>query len=43
MHQLIADGGTCSRWRVARLMKKHGIRPKTKRKFKVTTQSAGGG
>lgn len=32
-------GYTCSRPRVARLMRKHSIRAKTKRKFKITTNS----
>jgi len=32
-------GIKCSRSRVARIMRKNGIRPKTVRKFKVTTQS----
>jgi len=32
-------GEDCSRPRVARLMRKHGIRAKTKRKFKATTNS----
>lgn len=33
------QGERCSDYRVKRLMHKNGIRPKTKRKFKVTTQS----
>ena len=33
------NGFLCSRVRVARIMAKHGIRAKTKRKFKVTTDS----
>jgi transposase InsO family protein len=37
--KLREKGYTCSRPRVARLMRKHNIRAKTKRKFKVTTQS----
>lgn len=37
--QIVADGESCSRNRVARLMKKHSIRAKTKRKYKVTTDS----
>lgn len=36
---LTGMGETCSEPRVARLMKKHGIRAKTKRKFKATTNS----
>jgi len=32
-------GYTCSRARVARIMQKHGLKAKSKRKFKVTTQS----
>jgi len=32
-------GYTCSRPRIARLMRKHNIRAKTKRKFKITTNS----
>lgn len=37
--ELREKGYTCSRPRVARLMRKHNIRAKTKRKFKVTTPS----
>jgi putative transposase len=37
--ELREKGYTCSRPRVARLMRKHNLRAKTKRKFKVTTQS----
>jgi len=33
------DGETCSEDKVARLMRKHGIRAKTKKKFKATTNS----
>ena len=38
--ELAALGIKCSRSRVARLMKKHGIMAKTKRKFKITTRSS---
>lgn len=38
--QLVADGETCSRRRVARLMRKERIRPKVKKRFVVTTDSA---
>lgn len=37
--ELKDKGYTCSRPRVARLMRKHNIRAKTKRKFKITTNS----
>ena len=37
--RLISEGFQCSRGRVARLMRKHGIRAKSKRKFVVTTDS----
>jgi transposase InsO family protein len=37
--ELKEKGYTCSRPRVARLMRKHNIQAKTKRKFKITTQS----
>lgn len=37
--QLAAEGETCSRRRVARLMRKDGIKPKVKRRFVVTTDS----
>ena len=37
--ELKDKGYTCSRPRVARLMRQHNIRAKTKRKFKITTQS----
>ena len=37
--QLRAEGYRCSKNTVERLMREHGIRPKTKRKFKVTTDS----
>jgi len=37
--QLVADGESCSRNRVARLMKKHDIKANTRRKFRVTTDS----
>jgi putative transposase len=37
--QLMADGEVCSRRRVRRLMRKYGIRPRTRRKFRVTTDS----
>lgn len=33
------QGETCGKHRIARLMQEHGIYPKTRRKFKVTTQS----
>ncbi len=33
------QGEGCGKHRVARLMRNHGIHPKTRRKFKVTTQS----
>lgn len=36
---LNGTGETCSEDRVARLMRKHGIRAKTKKKFKATTNS----
>jgi putative transposase len=36
---LQADGKNCGKHRVARLMKKQGLQPKTKRKFKATTNS----
>jgi len=36
---LTRDGETCSQDRVARLMRKHCIRAKTKKKFKATTNS----
>jgi transposase InsO family protein len=38
-HELQANGLTCSRNRVARLMRENGIAAKTKRKFKATTYS----
>jgi len=37
--ELNAEGETCGRKRVARIMKDHGIKAKTKRKFKCTTDS----
>jgi len=37
--ELKEKGYTCSRPRIARLMRKHNIRAKTKRKFKITTNS----
>jgi putative transposase len=37
--RLTSEGFCCSRGRVARLMRKHGIRAKSKRKFIVTTDS----
>lgn len=37
--RLILDGETCSKNRVARLMRKHGLKAKTKRKFRPTTNS----
>ena len=37
--QLRIDGETCSRRRVARLMRQNGLRPKTRSKFKATTDS----
>jgi len=37
--ELTANGISCSRNRVARLMKEQGIRAKSKRKFRVTTDS----
>ena len=37
--ELQSQGIRCSKNRVARLMKKHGIKSKTRRKFKVTTNS----
>ena len=37
--ELKDKGYTCSRPRIARLMRKHNIRAKTKRKFKITTNS----
>ena len=37
--QLVCDGETCSRNRVARLMRQHGLKAKTKRKFRPTTNS----
>jgi len=37
--QLNESGHACSRYRVARLMRQHGIVSKHKRKFKVTTNS----
>jgi putative transposase len=37
--QLVLNGEICSRRRVARLMRKNGIRPKIKRKFVQTTDS----
>lgn len=36
---LTSSGETCSKDRVARLMRKHAIRAKTKKKFKATTNS----
>ena len=40
VHRELKDrGALCGRHRVARLMRKHGIRPKQKRRFKVTTDS----
>lgn len=38
-HDLRDQNASCSRHRVARLMRKNDIRPKTKRKFRVTTDS----
>lgn len=38
--ELHSLGISCDRKRVARLMRNHGIRAKTKRKFKITTNSA---
>ena len=37
--ELKADGFTCSKNRIARLMRRYGIVAKTKRKFKITTHS----
>jgi len=37
--QLRLEGETCSKRRVARLMRVNGLRPKTRRKFKATTDS----
>ena len=37
--EFAAKGNSCSRGRVARLMKKQGIRAKSKRRFMVTTDS----
>ncbi len=37
--ELNETGHTCSKYRVARLMRQHGIVSKHKRKFKVTTNS----
>jgi transposase InsO family protein len=37
--QLVREGECCSRGRVQRLMSKHGIRAKQRRKFVVTTES----
>lgn len=37
--QLIAEGGSCSRNRVARLMRKCGIKARRRRKYRVTTDS----
>lgn len=37
--QLLADGERCSRNRVARLMRKCGLKAKVKRKYRVTTDS----
>ena len=37
--ELIAQGGSCSRKRVSRLMKAAGIQAKMKKRFKVTTKS----
>ncbi len=39
LEDLHADGWTCGKKRVARLMRLHGIRPKRNRKFKRTTDS----
>ena len=39
MEDLHADGWTCGKKRVARLMRLHGIRPKRNRRFKRTTDS----
>jgi transposase InsO family protein len=39
LHQLRALGWRVSKARVERLMRKHGVRSKTKRKFRVTTNS----
>jgi putative transposase len=39
-HELREKGYRCSRPRVARLMRRHGIYAKTRRKFKLTTQSS---
>lgn len=40
IHQFLkGKGELCGKHRVARLMKKQGLRPKTKRKFKATTNS----
>ena len=40
VHAVLAGlGESCSEPRIARLMKRHGIRAKTKRKFKATTNS----
>ena len=38
--ELNASGHACSRYRVARLMRQHGIVSKHKKKFRVTTNSA---
>jgi putative transposase len=37
--ELTASGHACSRYRVARLMRQHGIVSKHKKKFRVTTNS----
>lgn len=37
--KLRQDGRSCGKGRVVRLMNRHGIRPKTRRKFRVTTDS----
>jgi putative transposase len=37
--QLVSESETCSKNRVARLMRRHGIKAKTKRKFCATTNS----
>lgn len=37
--QLVSESETCSKNRVARLMRRHGIKAKTTRKFRATTDS----
>jgi transposase InsO family protein len=38
-HDLLDQNENCGKHRVARIMRENGIRPKTKRKFRVTTDS----